>query len=240
MQKMAAGGKARLLDNGGLRLGATQVPSSLVDELSRRDLISKSGKGSAELSEAGVSYLRRMNAAHHFAVAKKPGENNNIYKAQHTRLDPEEIKVGTKQQKFSRNIGETPLGWLLRRKDRDGRPYLNENHFNAGEKLAADYEYAGLLPRTVSYYDGVPVSGKKYYSGLRDDSSLVQLAAKRRINAALEYVGPGLSDILIRVCCYHEGLEQAEKQLFWPTRSAKLVLKIALERLAEHYNPEKK
>ena len=96
------------------------------------------------------------------------------------------------------------------------------------------------MPRTVSYYDGVPVSGKKYYSSVRDDPSLTQMAAKQRVNAALDSIGPGLADVLIRVCCFHEGLEQAEKNLAWPTRSAKLVLKIALERLADYYQPGKK
>jgi len=239
MQKMSSGGNARLLGNRNLRLGGVDVPSSLVTELSKRDLIRLSGNGSVALSEAGVMYLRRMKAVRQFALSDKPGEGKNIYRAQHARLTSGEIKNGTKQQKISRNIGETPLGWLLRRKDRDGKPYISDDHFNAGEKLAADYEYAGLMPRTVAYYDGVPASGKKYYSGTRDDPSLTQLAAKRRVNAALDYVGPGLADVLIRVCCYHEGLEQAEKHLSWPTRSAKLVLKIALDRLADYYKPGK-
>ena len=48
-------------------------------------------------------------------------------------------------------------------------------------------------------------------------------------------MGPGLSDILLETCCYLTGIEQAERALGWPQRSAKIVLKIALDRLAVHY-----
>jgi hypothetical protein len=51
----------------------------------------------------------------------------------------------------------------------------------------------------------------------------------------MEALGPGLSDIVFRICCFLEGLETAEKRLGWSARSGKVVLKIALERLAMHY-----
>ncbi|MFP4003568.1 MAG: DUF6456 domain-containing protein, partial [Alphaproteobacteria bacterium] len=47
--------------------------------------------------------------------------------------------------------------------------------------------------------------------------------------------GPGLADALLQVCCHLKGLEEAERALGWPRRSGKLVLAIALERLAVHY-----
>ena len=59
--------------------------------------------------------------------------------------------------------------------------------------------------------------------------------ARVRVAKALEALGPGLSDIVFRVCCFLEGLETAEKRLGWSARSGKVVLKIALERLAAHY-----
>ena len=51
----------------------------------------------------------------------------------------------------------------------------------------------------------------------------------------MEALGPGLSDVVFRVCCFLEGLETAEKRLGWSARSGEVVLKIALERLAAHY-----
>ncbi len=61
------------------------------------------------------------------------------------------------------------------------------------------------------------------------------IAAKKRLDGALDYVGPGLKDVLFRVCCHLEGLEAAERNLGWPVRSGKVVLTIALSRLQCHY-----
>ena len=60
-------------------------------------------------------------------------------------------------------------------------------------------------------------------------------AARDRVASALSGLGPGLSDVALRVCCFLEGLEACERRMGWSARSGKVVLKIALQRLAEHY-----
>lgn len=62
-----------------------------------------------------------------------------------------------------------------------------------------------------------------------------QLAARQRFDAAVKAAGPGLSDILWRVVCAGEGLPGAERALGWPARSGKLVLGLALDRVAGFY-----
>jgi hypothetical protein len=61
------------------------------------------------------------------------------------------------------------------------------------------------------------------------------IAAKQRFRLAMSAVGPGLSDLLFDVCCHLKGLESIESTNEWPIRSAKVVLQIALDRLAAHY-----
>ena len=61
------------------------------------------------------------------------------------------------------------------------------------------------------------------------------LDAKWRFRAAMAAVGPGLADVLFDVCCHLSGLEEIEQARDWPRRSAKVVLDIALDRLAAHY-----
>jgi hypothetical protein len=62
-----------------------------------------------------------------------------------------------------------------------------------------------------------------------------QIVARQRFNGAIAAAGQGLEDILWRVVCAGEGLPEAEKSLQWPARSGKLVLKIALGRVADYY-----
>ena len=61
------------------------------------------------------------------------------------------------------------------------------------------------------------------------------LAARENYTRALATIGPELAGILVEVCCFLNGLEQAEKTLDFPRRSGKLVLQLALTALARHY-----
>jgi enamine deaminase RidA (YjgF/YER057c/UK114 family) len=66
------------------------------------------------------------------------------------------------------------------------------------------------------------------------------LAARQRLERALDAAGPELSGVIVDICCYLKGVEQVERERQWPQRSAKLMLKAALGSLARHYNPAPK
>lgn len=126
------------------------------------------------------------------------------------------------------NIAESPLAWL------HARGHVSDRQLDAGERLRADYEMAALGPRVTMRWDA-GTTQRRRGGDAPLDPTLAQIAAKRRFDAALGEVGPGLSDILWRVVCACEGLSAAEKGLGWPARAGKLVLGIALDRLAGHY-----
>ena len=138
-----------------------------------------------------------------------------------------------------RMTDESPLDWLARRKDRNGKPYLSREEVMAGERLRRDYEIGMLGAKVTASWDPAMTcsSGRRRDGGGNDGLNLSEraLAARERVHAALAHVGPGLDEILLEVCCLSRGLETAERRLGWPRRSARLVLRMALSRLAEHY-----
>lgn len=136
----------------------------------------------------------------------------------------ERVMAGAGRRSVTVNLAESPLGWLRVRKLIDAR------QFEAGERLRADYEMAALAPRVTMRWEARVDGGT---AGL--DPALAQIAAKRRFDAAVDAVGPGLNDVLWRVVCACEGLPTAEKALGWPARAGRVVLTLALDRLASHY-----
>ena len=124
------------------------------------------------------------------------------------------------------NLAESPLGWL------HARGHLEDRLFDAGERLRADYEKAQLSPSITMRWDPVRIKGGPD-AGLSPTER--QLAAKERFDGALAAAGSGLADVLWRVVCACESLPAAERALQWPARSGKLVLRLALERVADFY-----
>ena len=127
------------------------------------------------------------------------------------------------------NRAESPLGWLK------ARGLVSQRQYDAGERLRGDWERAQLAPRVTMSWDAAPVARGRSGSAPAIDLSGSQVDAHRRFDAAVEAAGPGLTDILWRVVCAGEGMRQAETALGRPARAGKLVLLIALDRIADHY-----
>lgn len=134
--------------------------------------------------------------------------------------------VGKRRRSVTVNLAESPLSWL------HARGHLDDRQLAAGELLRADYERASMAPGVTMRWDPVRVRGSGA-AGLSPTER--QIAARARFDGAIAAAGRGLSDILWRVVCACEGLPTAEKSLDWPARSGKLVLRIALDRLADFY-----
>lgn len=124
------------------------------------------------------------------------------------------------------NLAESPLAWL------HARGHLSDRLFAAGEQVRADFERAQLGANVTMRWDPVRVQGGAE-RGLAPTER--QIAARQRFDGALAAAGKGLSDVLWRVVCACETLPDVERAMEWPARSGKLVLKLALERVADYY-----
>jgi hypothetical protein len=127
------------------------------------------------------------------------------------------------------NLAEAPLGWLR------ARGLVSDRQYAAGEMLRADWERAQLAPPVTMRWDAAPADRSARAAPEPAPPTLKQVAARRRFDAALNAVGSGLTDLLWRTVCAGEGMRDAETALGWPARTGRIVLAIALDRLADHY-----
>ncbi len=154
----------------------------------------------------------------------------NLVERELTVEGPRRGRVGAGARRARRsvtvNLNESPLSWL------HARGHLDDRLFAAGEQLRADFERAQLAPSVAMRWDVVRArtTGE---TGLNPTER--QIAAKARFDDAMAVAGRGLADVLWRVVCAGEGLPDAERCLEWPARSGKLVLKLALDRVADFY-----
>jgi Domain of unknown function (DUF6456) len=147
-------------------------------------------------------------------------------------LSRSRAKEGTRRlagRSVTVNVAESPLGWLKARGHVDARQY------DAGEQLRRDWELAQLAPATTMRWDAAPPAPQPGSAEGRLTPSEAQLAARQRFDGAVVAAGPGLGDILWRIVCAGEGMRDVERALGWPARAGKVVLCLALDRLADHY-----
>ena len=191
------------------------------------------------ITEAGKSALKRLieedrkrrRAPMELAEAATP------FMAQHQLWGERPIKSddGT-IHKIRVNLAESPLATLARRKGPDGKAFLTMDLVQAGERLREDFERAQMGPRVAQNWEKFLTGGDR--GGGFSDGGIGEgpRGARDRVTRALDDLGPGLADVVLRVCCFLEGLESAEKRLGWSARSGKVVLKIGLQRLLKHYS----
>ncbi|MDH3264867.1 MAG: DUF6456 domain-containing protein [Paracoccaceae bacterium] len=190
-----------------------------------------------EITAAGRAALKRLLAEDQAArdgFAEAPGrfaEQHRDWGERHVAEDGE----GRKRIRY--NVAESPLAALARRREKDGTPFLAPELVAAGERLREDFELAQMGPRVAQNWDRFLTAGVArgmFREGAGSTGG--PDAARARVAAALAELGPGLGDVVLRVCCFLEGLEVAEKRMGWAARSGKIVLRIALVRLRRHYD----
>ena len=153
-------------------------------------------------------------------------------RAQHLDLATRAMMTDEGLVKVLVNDSESPLAWLARRKGRDGRAMISAEQFLAGERLRAEFTRANMSPRVTSSWE--EPSGRSSGGGAGAMTDLI-VASRQRMQQAMAASGPEFSGLLMDVCCFLRGLEDVERERGWPPRSGKVMLQLALDRLARHY-----
>lgn len=191
-----------------------------------------------DITSAGRAALKRL------IVEQEPAEGRGFAEAQTAFGDQHRVWAerdvmeagATAPRRMRYNLAESPLAVLARRRGKTGEAFITQDLVAAGERLREDFELAQLGPRTTQNWDRFLTAGDKGAPVSDNGRSEGPGRARDRVAAALRDLGPGLGDMVLRCCCFLEGLEAAEKRMGWSARSGKIVLRIALIRLKRHYD----
>jgi hypothetical protein len=164
--------------------------------------------------------------------AAAPDLAQDAFQAQHA-LYRQSAHPDAALRRVTRNVADQPAAWLA------ARGLITERQFEAAERLRMDWERAHTAPSVTMSWSAAPPGRTARGAHEPLDPGPAQIAAQRRVLAALEDVGPGFAQVLRHVVCEGQGLEAAERLLKWPSRSAKLMLGFALDRLADHMKLKK-
>ncbi|HEY8949357.1 MAG TPA: DUF6456 domain-containing protein [Rhizomicrobium sp.] len=202
---------------GSRRAGRTmRVSAVIVEEFRVRGWLAPRGTTpeTFAISDAGAAWLAGSGVPDPFRVMQQ-------HLVQVSMMTPDGERLVTV------NEMESPIARLRM------RGQITPVQFEAGERLRQDFTLGGLMPRLCADLSA-PISNSA--RGAKSAPMTEKLiAARQRFRLAMASVGPGLSDLLFDVCCHLKGLERVESTNEWPVRSAKVVLQIALDRLAAHY-----
>lgn len=205
--------------------GAVSVEGSVLSTLAAQGILVRDSV-SISLSGEGAQLARRL------------ASSVTVLADRHRELDLIAVALPTGPAMALVNLAESPLAQLMRRKTKDGKPFLTTREYQAGERLRSDYTRGQIMPRLGANWVSSVSSGRRAGGSGLAELTDAALAARQRVNGAVEAVGPELSGVLIDVCCFLKGLELVETERGWPVRSAKIVLKTALGVLARHYSPQ--
>ena len=181
------------------------------------------------LAPEGRAVLARLSGA-----SAPPSEASAFAAAQGEKTS-RTFRKGETATRRTVNAKESPLTWLARRKNAKGESLLAPHHLKAGEKLRADFERSQLSPQVTQNWNAFLASVDTGRGRGDRDISETASAARKRVQDALSHLGPDLSDAAFRICCFCTGVETVEREQGWSARSGKVVLRIALERLAAFY-----
>ena len=203
-------GQSAVRDGGVYRSAdGRQAPSDLVMELVSAGALSGDQRG-CRANSATLPWLKRARL------------DEDAFAAQHRLVDQRSNGIAI-------NLLESPLARLAS----GDAAFLGRHHVEAGDRVRKLVERAQLQPRMTMTYSGSRTAGNRPQAA----SDISDLAADARASLAELHrlLPPDCAGVVMDVCGMLKGLQEVERDRAWPRRSAKLVLRIGLEQLAQHF-----
>ncbi len=113
-----------------------------------------------------------------------------------------------------------------------GEAFLQPHHLMAARRFEALVEQARMTPRVTMSYDPGHVGSRRGGGNAVAEMSDTAAGARQRLNQLAAQLPQDCWSVVFDVCGLGKGLQAVEAERRWPRRSAKLVLRIALEQLA--------
>jgi hypothetical protein len=130
------------------------------------------------------------------------------------------------------NLAESPLARLAAGGP-GSPPFLERHHVEAGERVRRLVERAHIQPRVTMTYAASMTAGQRR-SGPGDISDMAA-DARKALDEIHQVLPRDCAGVVMDVCGLLKGLQVVEAERGWPRRSAKLVLRIGLDQLAQHF-----
>ncbi len=185
------------------------LPEAEIRKLASRGLV-RVKDGNCFPTEESASWLRRCLAA------------EDGFASQHRTLAPG-------RDGSLRDLGADVLEKLAHA---PGGGFLEAHHLAAGKRVCQWGTRAQLRQRVTMSYDPARIGGRRLGAVGAD---IVDMAAEARQSLARLFTDlpRDCAEVIVDVCVFEKGLQTIEIERGWPRRSAKLVLRIGLEQLAE-------
>jgi hypothetical protein len=130
------------------------------------------------------------------------------------------------------NLAESPLARLASATGGEP-PFLERHQVEAGERVRRLAERAQLQPRLTMAYSASQTVGNR--SQAAADISDLAADARKSLSEIHRVLPRDCAGVVLDVCGLLKGLQDVERDRRWPRRSAKIVLRIGLEQLAQHF-----
>ena len=143
-------------------------------------------------------------------------------------------EISVTEDKVLHNLLEGPMTILS--VSRNGAPpFMQAHHVQAACQISKMVERAQMRQRTTMSYDPARLGSNKGANSIGPQLSDSALDARANLEKCMKILPGDCAGVVMDICGLQKGLQLVETERKWPRRSAKLILRVGLEQLAEYF-----